>query len=119
MTKPKAQRVRVGQGSPGDALTLAYLPLGVLIAILLASLFSFAFQLGFAPPLISLGLLAVLIVAVGFLTRQVSVSAAAGTRLNNNAVATNHRRDRLRIVLQYADLGTGRIVFGQINDLRK
>ncbi len=82
MTKPKARGgVRVGQGSPDHALTLAYLPLGVLIAIVLASLYSFAFHLGFIPPLISLGLLVVLIAAVGLVTRQFSPSAAAGTRL--------------------------------------
>lgn len=73
--------MRVGKGSPGDALTLAYLPLGVLITILLAVLFAFAFHLGFTPPLISLGLLAILIVAVGIATGQLSASAAAGTRL--------------------------------------
>lgn len=73
--------MRVGKGSPGDALTLAYLPLGVLITILLAGLFSFAFHLGFTSPLISLGLLAVLVVAVGLLTGQLSASAPAGTRL--------------------------------------
>ena len=73
--------MRVGKGSPDDALTLAYLPLGVLIAILLAGLFSFAFQLGFAPTLISLGLLAVLVGAVSVLTKQTRASAAAGTRL--------------------------------------
>ncbi|MFT5181664.1 MAG: hypothetical protein ACI8S3_001549, partial [Alphaproteobacteria bacterium] len=73
--------MRIGQGSPDDALTVAYLPLGVFIAISLASLFSLAFQLGFVPPLISLGLLAVLIVSVGVATRQFSASAAAGTRL--------------------------------------
>ncbi len=82
MTKPKARGgVRVGQGSPDHALTLAYLPLGVLIAIVLASLYSFAFHLGFIPPLISLVLLVVLIAAVGLVTRQFSPSAAAGTRL--------------------------------------
>ena len=82
MTKPKTRGgVRVGQGSPDHALTLAYLPLGLLIAIVLASLYSFAFHLGFIPPLISLGLLAVLIAAVGLVTRQLSPSAAAGTRL--------------------------------------
>jgi hypothetical protein len=73
--------MRIGQGSPDDALTVAYLPLGVFIAIGLASLFSLAFQLGFVPPLISLALLAVLIVSVGVATRQFSASAAAGTRL--------------------------------------
>jgi len=73
--------MRIGQGSPDDALTLAYLPLGVFIAILLAGLFSFAFQLGYTPPLVSLGLLAVLVVAVGVATGQLSASAAAGTRL--------------------------------------
>jgi hypothetical protein len=73
--------VRVGQGSPDNALTLAYLPLGLLIAILLASLFSFAFGLGFAPPLIGLGLWAFMIIAVGLLTRQTRLSDAAGTRL--------------------------------------
>jgi len=82
MTKPKSRGgVRVGQGSPDHALTLAYLPLGVLIAIVLASLYSFAFHLGFIPPLISLVLLVVLIAAVGLVTRQFSPSAAAGTRL--------------------------------------
>ena len=73
--------MRVGKGSPGDALTLAYMPLGVLIAILLASLYSFAFHMGFTPPLISLGLLAVLVVTVAAATGQLSASAAAGTRL--------------------------------------
>lgn len=73
--------MRVGKGSPGDALTLAYLPVGILTAILLASLFSFAFQLGYTPPLVSLGLLAVLVVTVGAATGQLSASAAAGTRL--------------------------------------
>jgi len=82
MTKPKSRGgVRVGQGSPDHALTLAYLPLGLLIAIVLASLYSFAFHLGFIPPLISLVLLVVLIAAVGLVTRQFSPSAAAGTRL--------------------------------------
>lgn len=73
--------MKIGHGSPGDALTLAYMPLGVFIAILLASLYSFAFHLGFTPPLVSLGLLVVLIVAVGVLTGQTTASAAAGTRL--------------------------------------
>jgi len=73
--------MRIGQGSPDDALTLSYLPLGVLIAILLAGLFSFAFHLGFTPPLVSLGLLAVLVVGVGIATGQLRASAAAGTRL--------------------------------------
>jgi hypothetical protein len=73
--------MKIGHGSPDNALTLAYMPLGVFIAALLAGLFSFAFQLGFTPPLISLGLLALLIVAVGVLTGQLSASAAAGTRL--------------------------------------
>jgi hypothetical protein len=73
--------MRIGQGSPDDALTLAYMPLGVFIAILLAGLYSFAFHLGFTPPLISLGLLAVLLVGVGAATGQFSASAAAGTRL--------------------------------------
>ena len=82
MTKPKSRGgVRVGQGSPDHALTFAYLPLGVFIAALLSGLFSFAFQLGFAPPLISLGLLAILIAAVCILTQQFSTTAAAGTRL--------------------------------------
>ncbi len=86
MTDPAAKSktrggLRVGQGSPGDALTLAYLPLGLLIVILLAGLFAFAFRLGVTPPLISIGLWAVLIVAVGAATRQLSVTAAAGTRL--------------------------------------
>ena len=73
--------MRIGQGSPGNALTLAYLPLGVFTAALLSSLFSVAFHLGFIPPVISLGLLAVLIVAVAIVTQQFSASAAAGTRL--------------------------------------
>ncbi|NKB48036.1 MAG: hypothetical protein GKS02_01600 [Alphaproteobacteria bacterium] len=74
-------KVRVGQGSPEHALTLAYLPLGVFVGIALSSLFSFAFRLGFAPPVISLGLLAALIIAVGVASRQFRASAAAGTRL--------------------------------------
>lgn len=73
--------MRIGQGSPGDALTLAYMPLGVFIAILLSGLYSFAFRLGFTPPLISLGLLAVLILGVAAATGQLRASAAAGTRL--------------------------------------
>ncbi len=82
MTKSKAKGgVRVGQGSPDHALTLAYLPLGLLIIILLAGLFSFAFRLGFAPPFVGLGLWAALIVAVGLLTRQTRLTDAAGTRL--------------------------------------
>ena len=82
MIKPKPRGgVRVGQGSPDHALTLAYLPLGALIAILLAGLFSFAFQLGFTPTLVSLGLLAILVAVVSVLMRQVRVSTATGTRL--------------------------------------
>jgi hypothetical protein len=82
MTKPKARGgVRVGQGSPDHGLTLAYLPLGAFVAILLAGLFSFAFKLGFAPPLIGLGLWAALIAVVGLLTRQTQLTDAAGTRL--------------------------------------
>ena len=82
MTKPKSRGgVRVGQGSPDHALTLAYLPLGLLIIILLAGLFSFAFRLGFAPALIAVGVWAALIAAVGLLTRQTRLSDAAGTRL--------------------------------------
>lgn len=82
MIKAKARGgVRVGQGSPDHALTLAYLPLGLFIAILLASLFSVAFSLGLAPPVISLGIWIALIVAVALLTRQGRLSAAAGTRL--------------------------------------
>lgn len=73
--------MRVGKGSPGNALTLAYMPLGVLFAILLAGLYSFAFHLGFTPPLISLGLLVILVVGIGLATRQLKASAAAGTRL--------------------------------------
>ena len=88
MTSPKSRGgERLGQGSPDHALTLAYLPLGVFIAALLASLFSLAFRLGFAPPLFSLGLLAILITAVSVLTRQYSVTAAAGTRLTLGHVA--------------------------------
>jgi hypothetical protein len=60
---------------------LAYLPLGAFVAILLVGLFSIAFRLGFAPPLIGLGLWAMLIVTVGLLTRQIRLSDAAGTRL--------------------------------------
>lgn len=82
MTKPETRGgVRVGQGSPDHALTLAYLPLGVFIAVVLASLFSLAFQLGFAAPVFSLVLLGVLICAVGILTRQFSASSPAGTRM--------------------------------------
>ena len=34
--------MRIGQGSPGNALTLAYLPLGVFVAALLLFLLSLA-----------------------------------------------------------------------------
>lgn len=82
MTNSKSKGgVRVGQGSPDHALTLAYLPLGAFIAMALSSLFSVAFRLGFAPPLISLVLWAILITAVAIATRQFSASAAAGTRM--------------------------------------
>ncbi|NNE83699.1 MAG: hypothetical protein HKN28_06980, partial [Alphaproteobacteria bacterium] len=73
--------VKVGQGSPEHALTLAYLPLGVFVTIGLTSLYSVAFRLGLTPPIVSLVLLAALIVTVGIATRQFSIAAAAGTRL--------------------------------------
>lgn len=71
----------MGQGSPDHALTLAYMPLGVLIAFVLAGLFAAAFRLGFAPPLISLGLVLALVGGVALATDQLRASAAAGTRL--------------------------------------
>lgn len=73
--------VKVGQGSPEHALTLAYLPLGVFVTIGLASLYSVAFRLGLTPTIVSLALLAALIATVGIATRQFSIAAAAGTRL--------------------------------------
>ncbi len=83
MTKPKARGgVRVGQGSPDHALTLAFLPAGGLITVLMTTVFSFAFHLGVALPLIALGIWAALILAVGLLSRQFRLSDAAGTRLS-------------------------------------
>jgi len=71
----------VGQGAPDHALTLAYLPLALLVTCLLAGLFAFAFRLGFTPFLISLGLFAALIGGVALTTGQWRTSTAAGTRM--------------------------------------
>lgn len=73
--------MKVGNASPGDALTLEYLPVWVVVTISLSGLFSVGFRLGLAPPIISVVLLAVLTVAVAVATRQFRASTAAGTRL--------------------------------------
>jgi len=57
------------------------MPLGALVTALVAGLFAIAFRLGAAPPLISVSLLVVLVVAVGLATGQLRASTAAGTRL--------------------------------------
>ena len=82
MNKPKPkQRLGVGQGAPAEALTVAFLPLGLLIAVALAGLFAATFRLGAVPPLISVALWVALIGASAVTTGQLRASAAAGTRL--------------------------------------
>lgn len=80
-TPSKPPRVRVGQGAPDHALTMAYLPLSALVTLLIAGLFSFAFVLGLAPPVISLVVLAGLIGAVAVTSGQRSLGDIAGTRI--------------------------------------
>lgn len=73
--------MRNGEETPGDALTLAYLSVSAVVAAVLAALFSFGFQLGFRPLVISPGLLVVLVITVALVTGQFKATAAAGTRL--------------------------------------
>lgn len=71
----------IGQGAPEPALTLAHLPIAVVMTAVLAGLYAAAFRLGLAAPLISLALLAVLVGASALATRQRRLSTIAGTRL--------------------------------------
>ena len=73
--------MKIGQGNKSFSLSLAYLPICIFTTIVIASLFSSAFHLGFKPPVISLGLLFFLILSAALISKQLSLATPLGTRL--------------------------------------
>jgi hypothetical protein len=73
--------MKIGQGNKSFSLSLAYLPICIFATIVIASLFSSAFHLGFRLPVISLGLLFFLILGASLITKQLNLATPLGTRL--------------------------------------
>lgn len=79
--------MQVGQSPPGQEMTLAHLPLTILLTAVMAGLFSLAFKLGMLPPAVSLLLLAFMMISAGMAARGAQMLARSGTRLQLAQIA--------------------------------
>ncbi len=81
MTEPRNGGIGTSQDSANRGLTVVYLPVALAITLVISGLFSFAFNLGFTPLQVTLGLFIVLVAGTAALTGQFRWSTQVGTRL--------------------------------------